>query len=99
MHRRALLFGMAGAAAWPRAVSAQAKPDMPVIGFLSTGSVDAAGLLATFKEAMRSRGYVDGQNVRIAFRVADAAPESLSRLSGGGRAAQGDAIRATVTPS
>jgi len=99
MHRRALLFGMAGAAAWPLAVSAQAKPDMPVIGFLSTGSVDAAGLLATFKEAMRSRGYVDGQNVRIAFRAADAAPESLSRLAEGLVADKVDVIVAWFTPS
>jgi len=99
MQRRTLLFGIAGAAAWPLAAFAQARSAMPVIGFLCTGSVDAAGLLATFKEAMRSRGYADGQNVRIAFRAADATPGSLTRLAEGLVADKVDVIVAWFTPS
>jgi putative ABC transport system substrate-binding protein len=99
MRRRALLLGMAGAAAWPLTTSAQATPAMPVIGFLSIASVDSAGLLATFKEAMRSRGYVDGQNMRIAFRVGDATPASLARLAEGLVADKVDVIVAWFTPS
>ena len=59
----------------------------------------AAGLLATFKEAMRSRGYVDGQNMRIAFRVGDATPASLARLAEGLVADKVDVIVAWFTPS
>ena len=99
MRRRALLLGMAGAAAWPLAGTTQTRPAVPVIGFLSTGDVDAAGMPEVFKEAMRNLGYIDGQNVRIAFRAGDATPASLSRLAEGLVADKVDVIVAWYTPS
>jgi putative ABC transport system substrate-binding protein len=98
MRRRALLVAIAGAAAWPLAASAQSRP-VPTVGFLSTGDVDSAGMPESFKEAMRSRGYVDGQNVRIAFRAGDATPASLSRLAEGLVADKVDVIVAWFTPA
>src|ERR1700759_2582694 len=99
MQRRALLLGMAGTAAWPLAVTAQAKPPLPVIGFLSNASSDPAGLLETFKAAMRGLGYVDRQNTRIAFRAGDDTPGSLARLAQALVADKVDVIVACFTPS
>src|SRR5215475_6828712 len=90
---------MAGAAAWPLALTAQTKPAVPVIGFLSAGSVDAAALLETFKEAMRGLGYIDGQNMRIAVRTGDATPDSLARLAKELVADKVDVIVACFTPA
>jgi putative ABC transport system substrate-binding protein len=98
MRRRALLLGIAGTAAWPLVASAQTKP-VPTVGFLFPGSADSAGMLDSFKEAMRSLGYVDGQNVRIAFRAGDNTPASLSRLAEGLVADKVDVIVAWFTPA
>ena len=98
MRRRALLLGMAGAAVGRLAASAQSRP-APVVGFLSAGDVDSAGMPEIFKAAMRRLGYVDGQNVRIAFRAGDATPASLSRLAEGLVADKVDVIVALFTPA
>src|ERR1700754_2507425 len=98
MRRRTLLLGMAGVATSPLATFAQTRP-VPVIGFLSTGSVDSAGMVDIFQKDMRDLGYVDGQTVRIAFRSGDGTPASLSRLAEGLVADKVDVIVAWFTPS
>jgi putative tryptophan/tyrosine transport system substrate-binding protein len=98
MRRRALLFGMAGAAASPLAAFAQAKP-VPTVGFLAPGSAGSARLLDGFKAAMRGLGYADGQNVRIASRAGDDTPASLSRLAEGLVADKVDVIVCLFTPA
>jgi hypothetical protein len=44
--------------------------------FLAT----VAGLLAAFRERLRDRGWVDGQNVMIEWRCAERSAERLSTL-------------------
>ena len=72
---------MAGAA-WPLALSAQ-QAAMPVIGFLHIGRADARsnGLLAAFRRGLEQAGYVEGQNVAIAYRYAEYRSDRLPGLA------------------
>ena len=65
MRRRDFISLIGGVAAWPPAANAQ-KPAMPVIGFLSFGLPDLQGArLRSFREGLKTFGYVEGQNLAI----------------------------------
>ena len=57
---------------WPLPLSAQ-RSTMPVIGVLSSASVELRGgeQFAAFDSGLKESGYVDGQNVRIEYRWAN----------------------------
>ena len=82
MRRRefmALLAG--GTAAWPITLRAQ-QPAMPVIGFLDSRSSDAmADRLTAFRIGLKDMGYVEGENVIIAYHWAENRAERLPELA------------------
>jgi putative ABC transport system substrate-binding protein len=71
MRRRefiSLLGG--GAASWPIAARAQ-QANTPLVGFLSTRAPEeSADLVEAFRDGLKDRGFVDGQNAKIEFRWA-----------------------------
>src|SRR5262249_41063794 len=84
MRRRELLALVAGlAVAGPFSASAQQKA-MPVVGILAVASVDNAGaqrMLAAFREGLGEAGYVDGRDIVIEYRWAEAHIDRLPALA------------------
>jgi putative tryptophan/tyrosine transport system substrate-binding protein len=81
MRRRELMLMLTGAMAAPRALRAQQRP-MPVIGFLSSLSAsDQKKITAAFRQGLHNAGYVEGQNVAIEYRWADAQYNRLPAMA------------------
>ena len=83
MDRRAFL-GTLGLLAAPLGVEAQQADKMPRVGYLSLASYsDPAiqGLLEAFRQGLRERGYVEGQNIAIESRSAEGKHDRLPALA------------------
>src|SRR6516225_9515309 len=80
--RRELLVALGGTvAAWPLAARAQ-QAAVPVVGFLSFRSPgESASVEAAFRQGLREQGYVEGQNLHIAFRWAEGHYDRLQPLA------------------
>jgi putative ABC transport system substrate-binding protein len=83
MQRREFITLLSGAAVtWPLRLYAQA-PNLPTIGFLSTGfSRSFATLLEAFQQGLSERGYIKGRNVVVAEHWAEGNYDRLNRLAG-----------------
>src|SRR4051812_46768738 len=81
MRRREVIVGVGAAAAWPLEAGAQQRA-MPVIGFLSSRAPgESTTVVAAFRRGLAQTGFVEGQNVVIAFRWADGRYAELPGLA------------------
>ena len=65
----------------PLSSEAQQPAKVPRIGVLSPGSPGPSPLLDAFRQGLRELGYVEGQNIAIEYRFAEAKPERLADLA------------------
>jgi putative tryptophan/tyrosine transport system substrate-binding protein len=82
MRRRQFITFVGGAAAaWLVAARAE-QPPMRTIGFLSSRSPgESSGVVTAFRQGLGESGFVEGQNVAIAFRWAEGHYERLPALA------------------
>jgi putative tryptophan/tyrosine transport system substrate-binding protein len=81
--RRRDFIGIIGnaAIAWPLAAGAQ-QPAVPLVGILSSASLSAyTDLLGAFRQGLKEKGYIEGQNVAIESRWAEGHFERLPQLA------------------
>jgi ABC-type uncharacterized transport system substrate-binding protein len=80
MRRREFVIFLSSIGAWSLVEAQEASK--PVIGFLSSRSpTESAYVLAAFRQGLREAGFVEGENVTIAFRWAEGNYGRLSSLA------------------
>jgi len=80
IERRKFLATLGGAAAWPLAAHAQ-QAAMPTIGHLNPTSPEMdSDRLRGFRQGLKETGFVEGENVAVAYRWADGQYDRLPAL-------------------
>ena len=78
MRRRTFLSGLGGAiAAWPLAVRAQLGKARTILWVSTEAQPDP--FIDGFRDGMRERGYIEGQNLAFTLRYAPCDPARFER--------------------
>jgi putative tryptophan/tyrosine transport system substrate-binding protein len=79
-RRREFIALVGGAAVWP--VAARAQQHTPVIGFLDVRSPEVMGdRFVAFRQGLKESGFIEGENVDIAYRWAENRAQRLPELA------------------
>jgi len=78
VKRRTFIAALGSAAAWPYVIAAQ---QVPVVGYLYSGSPASPLLLAAFHKGLGETGHIEGQNVTVEYRWANNAFDQLPGLA------------------
>ncbi len=95
MRRREFIGLVSGAAAWP--VVARGQPKRSKIGVLFPA--DPEPIWSLLREALRERGYAEGENIQFELRSADGKPNLLDGLAVDLVRLKVDVIVAAQTPA
>jgi putative ABC transport system substrate-binding protein len=81
MRRREFIILSGTAVTWPLVARAQ-QPTMPVVGFLGAASPDGyEPFVGGFIRGLKEAGFIDGENVAIAYRWAEGQYDRLPALA------------------
>jgi putative tryptophan/tyrosine transport system substrate-binding protein len=78
VRRREIIGFLGGAAAWPLTAQAQ-QPALALVGLLSSVHLDDRQVGA-IRQGLKDGGYIEGRNVAIKYRSADARFDRLPAL-------------------
>jgi putative ABC transport system substrate-binding protein len=79
LKRRDFIKLLGGAAAWPLAADAQQAGKAPTIGLLGANDAAAQSLwTVAFVQRLRELGWIEGRNIAIEYRWAEARSPSLT---------------------
>jgi putative tryptophan/tyrosine transport system substrate-binding protein len=81
LRRREFMKLLAGGLGWPLAVQAQTSNRIPRVGILSPAESDATPIFQAFRQGLRDRGYTEGRNIVLEFRLAKFDYTALPRLA------------------
>jgi putative ABC transport system substrate-binding protein len=82
LKRRDFISALGGAVAWPIAASAQQAGKPPTIGFLGTTTASAwQPWTAAFVQGLHELGWVEGRNVAIEYRWAEARSDRFAEIA------------------
>jgi putative tryptophan/tyrosine transport system substrate-binding protein len=103
MKRREFITLLGGTVVgWPALVSAQQLTNVARIGYLMTGTLkspEARALLDSFRQGLRERGLMEGQNIIIEYRAAEGKFERFPSLASDLVRLNPDLIVAPNTPA
>jgi hypothetical protein len=82
LKRRHFITLLGGAAAWPLAARAQQAGKLPTIGFFGPNTASAwRPWTAAFGQRLHELGWIEGRNLAIEYRWADARSERFAEIA------------------
>jgi len=100
MRRRKFITLLGGAAAaWPLRAHAEEAAKFYTIGVLVLTAPNPDRLITALRHGLREAGYIEGRNLRLEIRTADAKPELLAQKAADLVRMQVDVIVAFFTPT